>query len=43
MFGAVANVPTNSPHLRKSGSRPVFSDPGSGELGSGAEEVSCIQ
>lgn len=38
MFGAVANVPTNSPHLRKSGSRPVFSDPGSGELGSGAEE-----
>lgn len=31
-------VPSNSPHLRKSGSRPVFSDLGSTELENGAEE-----
>lgn len=37
MFGGVAVVPSNSPHLRKSGSRPVFSD--LGELGNSVEEV----
>ncbi|XP_057467333.1 uncharacterized protein LOC130756740 isoform X1 [Actinidia eriantha] len=37
MFGGgLASVPVNSPHLRKSGSRPVFSD--LGELVSSAEE-----
>lgn len=28
MFGGLATVPSNSPHLRKSGSRPVVSDLG---------------
>ncbi|PSS16406.1 SPX and EXS domain-containing protein [Actinidia chinensis var. chinensis] len=37
MFGGgLASVPVNSPHLRKSGSRPVFSD--LGELVNSAEE-----
>ncbi|GMN58098.1 hypothetical protein TIFTF001_027196 [Ficus carica] len=38
MFGGLVTVPSNSPHLRKSGSRPVFSDLGSTELENGAEE-----
>ncbi|KAM1015902.1 hypothetical protein ACFX2I_045590 [Malus domestica] len=38
MFGGVATVPSNSPHLRKSGSRPVVSDLGTSELENGAEE-----
>ncbi|KAK6919397.1 EXS, C-terminal [Dillenia turbinata] len=38
MFGGPVSIPTNSPHLRKSGSRPVVSDLGSGELGSSVEE-----
>ncbi|CAN0914591.1 SPX and EXS domain-containing protein 1 [Linum grandiflorum] len=38
MFGGQAIPPGNSPHLRKSGSRSVVFDLGSGELGNGAEE-----
>ncbi|XP_059449713.1 uncharacterized protein LOC132180785 [Corylus avellana] len=38
MFGGPVTVPSNSPHLRKSGSRPVFSDLGTGELENGVEE-----
>ncbi|XP_052207803.1 uncharacterized protein LOC127811710 [Diospyros lotus] len=39
MFGGgLVTVPVNSPHLRKSGSRPVVSDLGPGELGNNAEE-----
>ncbi|GAB4825128.1 hypothetical protein Ancab_008004 [Ancistrocladus abbreviatus] len=36
MFGGVVNT-TNSPHLWKSGSRPVFAEPG--DIGNSAEEV----
>ncbi|KAG2712263.1 hypothetical protein I3760_04G116600 [Carya illinoinensis] len=36
MFGGLVTAPSNSPHLRKSGSRPVFSD--LGELENGVEE-----
>lgn len=32
MFGGLVTVPSNSPHLRKSGSRPVFSDLGTIKL-----------
>ncbi|KAF3443729.1 hypothetical protein FNV43_RR13419 [Rhamnella rubrinervis] len=38
MFGGLATVSTNSPHLRKSGSRPVVSDLGATEQENGAEE-----
>ncbi|KAM6549081.1 hypothetical protein CsatB_020757 [Cannabis sativa] len=38
MFGGLATVPTNSPHLRKSGSRPVFSDLGTTDVENGADE-----
>ncbi|KAE8075751.1 hypothetical protein FH972_014440 [Carpinus fangiana] len=38
MFGGLVTAPSNSPHLRKSGSRPVFSDLGTGELENGVEE-----
>ncbi|PON68780.1 EXS, C-terminal [Parasponia andersonii] len=38
MFGGLATVPSNSPHLRKSGSRPVFSDLGTTDLENGADE-----
>ncbi|PON93278.1 EXS, C-terminal [Trema orientale] len=38
MFGGLATVPSNSPHLRKSGSRPVFSDLGTIDLENGADE-----
>ncbi|XP_059629470.1 uncharacterized protein LOC132271974 [Cornus florida] len=38
MFGGPVAVPTNSPHLRKSGSRPVVFDFGSSEAGNSAEE-----
>ncbi|KAH7576786.1 hypothetical protein JRO89_XS01G0149500 [Xanthoceras sorbifolium] len=37
MFGVLANAPSNSPHLRKSGSRPVVFDIGD-EAGNGVEE-----
>ncbi|XP_038692190.1 SPX and EXS domain-containing protein 1-like isoform X2 [Tripterygium wilfordii] len=37
MFGSTVTVPNNSPHLRKSGSRPVVSDLGD-ELGNGVDE-----
>ncbi|XP_071925379.1 uncharacterized protein [Coffea arabica] len=37
MFGGPVSVPTNSPHLRKSGSRPVVYDLGTSELGNSAE------
>ncbi|TXG55329.1 hypothetical protein EZV62_020585 [Acer yangbiense] len=37
MFGVLANAPINSPHLRKSGSRPVVFDI-DGEAGNGVEE-----
>ncbi|CAI0460662.1 unnamed protein product [Linum tenue] len=37
MFGGQVALPGNSPHLRKSGSRPVVFDLG-GEQGNGAEE-----
>ncbi|KAL2456434.1 EXS (ERD1/XPR1/SYG1) family protein [Forsythia ovata] len=36
MFGGLVSVPINSPHLRKSGSRPVVSD--LGEQGNSVEE-----
>lgn len=32
MFGGLVTVPSNSPHLRKSGSRPVVSDLGTIKL-----------
>ncbi|CAL5346576.1 unnamed protein product [Camellia sinensis] len=39
MFGGgLVTVPVNSPHLRKSGSRPVVSDLGTSELGNSADE-----
>ncbi|XP_073121341.1 uncharacterized protein [Henckelia pumila] len=38
MFGDLASVPNNSPHLRKSGSRSVVFDVGINELGNSAEE-----
>ncbi|CAK9175194.1 unnamed protein product [Ilex paraguariensis] len=38
MFGGVVTVPSNSPHLRKSGSRPVVSDLDTSDLGSSVEE-----
>ncbi|PQQ17924.1 SPX and EXS domain-containing protein 1-like isoform X2 [Prunus yedoensis var. nudiflora] len=38
MFGGLATVPSNSPHLRKSGSRPVVSDLGISDNENGAEE-----
>ncbi|EXC23143.1 SPX and EXS domain-containing protein 1 [Morus notabilis] len=38
MFGGLVTVPSNSPHLRKSGSRPVFSDLGTTELENGVDE-----
>ncbi|KAM5580710.1 SPX and EXS domain-containing protein 5 [Rosa sericea] len=38
MFGGLETVPSNSPHLRKSGSRPVVSDLGTSEVENGAEE-----
>ncbi|KAH6832037.1 EXS family protein [Perilla frutescens var. hirtella] len=38
MFGGLESVPNNSPHLRKSGSRPVVFDIGSSELGNSSEE-----
>ncbi|XP_044466746.1 SPX and EXS domain-containing protein 1-like [Mangifera indica] len=37
MFGGLATALSNSPHLRKSGSRPVFLDPGN-EAGNNVEE-----
>ncbi|KAJ0113524.1 hypothetical protein Patl1_02067 [Pistacia atlantica] len=37
MFGGLATAPSSSPHLRKSGSRPVFVDPGN-EAGNNVEE-----
>ncbi|KAL3514613.1 hypothetical protein ACH5RR_027330 [Cinchona calisaya] len=37
MFGGPVSVPGNSPHLRKSGSRPVVYDLGTSELGNSAE------
>ncbi|KAL0351894.1 UNVERIFIED_CONTAM: SPX and EXS domain-containing protein 3 [Sesamum calycinum] len=37
MFGGLVSNPINSPHLRKSGSRPVF-DTGVSELGNSSEE-----
>ncbi|KAJ8749289.1 hypothetical protein K2173_018770 [Erythroxylum novogranatense] len=39
MFGSQAIAPNNSPHLRKSSSRPVVSDLAGSELGNGVEEV----
>lgn len=41
MYGGLGLVtaPTNSPHLRKSGSRPVFTDLGGSELGNIVDEV----
>ncbi|KAG6431687.1 hypothetical protein SASPL_109769 [Salvia splendens] len=38
MFGGLESIPKNSPHLRKSGSRSVVFDIGSGELGNSSEE-----
>ncbi|KAL6526178.1 hypothetical protein OROMI_029818 [Orobanche minor] len=38
MFGGVESLPNNSPHLRRSGSRPVVFDIGSSEVGSISEE-----
>ncbi|XP_042055519.1 SPX and EXS domain-containing protein 1-like isoform X1 [Salvia splendens] len=38
MFGGLESIPKNSPHLRKSGSRFVVFDIGSGELGNSSEE-----
>ncbi|KAJ4957241.1 hypothetical protein NE237_014024 [Protea cynaroides] len=38
MFGSPVTVPSYSPHLRRSGSRPVFLDLGSSELGKSSEE-----
>ncbi|CAM8900731.1 unnamed protein product [Rhodiola kirilowii] len=38
MYGGSATVPSYSPHLRKSGSRAVFVDPSSHEVGNGSEE-----
>ncbi|KAM7491721.1 hypothetical protein LguiA_034642 [Lonicera macranthoides] len=39
MFGGHVTVPANSPHLRKSGSRPVVSDLVISDLGNSAEEA----
>ncbi|XP_048328653.1 uncharacterized protein LOC107417067 isoform X1 [Ziziphus jujuba] len=39
MFGGLVTGPANSPHLRKSGSRPVVSDLGATEQENGAEET----
>ncbi|KAK4390673.1 SPX and EXS domain-containing protein 1 [Sesamum angolense] len=38
MFGGLVSNPINSPHLRKSGSRPVVFDTGVSELGNSSEE-----
>ncbi|KAL6511736.1 hypothetical protein OROGR_021333 [Orobanche gracilis] len=38
MFGGLDSIPNNSPHLRKSGSRPVVFDIGTGEPGNSSEE-----
>ncbi|KAI3464989.1 hypothetical protein Pfo_021652 [Paulownia fortunei] len=38
MFGGLESIPNNSPHLRKSGSRPVVFDIGTSELGNSTEE-----
>ncbi|KAB1209838.1 SPX and EXS domain-containing protein 1 [Morella rubra] len=38
MFGSLVTATSNSPHLRKSGSRPVVSDLGAGELENGVDE-----
>ncbi|KAL3845222.1 hypothetical protein ACJIZ3_002625 [Penstemon smallii] len=38
MFGGLISIPNNSPHLRKSGSRPVVFDIGTSDLGNSAEE-----
>ncbi|KAK4429162.1 SPX and EXS domain-containing protein 3 [Sesamum alatum] len=38
MFGGLVSNPINSPHLRKSGSRPVVFDTGASELGVSSEE-----
>ncbi|KAL6572683.1 hypothetical protein OROMI_013641 [Orobanche minor] len=38
MFGGLESIPNNSPHLRKSGSRPVVFDIGTGEPGNSSEE-----
>ncbi|KAL8542297.1 hypothetical protein ACS0TY_003238 [Phlomoides rotata] len=38
MFGGLESIPNNSPHLRKSGSRPVVFDIGTSELGNSSEE-----
>ncbi|XP_027345571.1 SPX and EXS domain-containing protein 1-like isoform X2 [Abrus precatorius] len=37
MFGGLV-IPVNSPHLRKSGSRPVVSEPGANEVENGVDE-----
>ncbi|XP_050248065.1 uncharacterized protein LOC126695381 isoform X2 [Quercus robur] len=38
MFGGLVTAPSNSPHLRKSGSRPVVFDLATGEVENGVEE-----
>ncbi|GMY09943.1 SPX and EXS domain-containing protein 1 isoform X1 [Fagus crenata] len=38
MFGGLVTAPSNSPHLRKSGSRPVVFDLVTGEVENGVEE-----
>ncbi|EPS64706.1 hypothetical protein M569_10074, partial [Genlisea aurea] len=46
MFGGAVSVPINSPHLRKSGSRPVVFDFGRtvfDEVGNGTEATFLLQ